>query len=831
MQDLMEAQIALEQLTYDESIARQRAELEKASKRKEADATKSGRYYVRSLSKAMVPALSVFLSPEKRRGRHQAGARCLKDTGLEVEVIAYLAVKGLIALLHNPGKTSIKRLTLCGAMADRVHDEWRMRVFSDTKERKKLLKTLFKDFDKRTYPKEWRKRTIRNYFDAEQVNWQGWTEREKHAIGYVLLTIFENATADTFGEGKPFVQAEDKGIRYSLSEDAVKHIGELQTYQVPLFTLCQPMVVKPKPWTEDSLFRGGYISKRVRRYPIIKGAKARDATRFADMDWSAILPAVNAIQETPWRINGVMLEALDWAYNSLSKWEPFKQRGIGKMVSCEKQDLPEAPEGYGVVEEITKQHNKACFLIHSRNREDKSKRIAVEMALMFAKRYQDYAAIYFPHNMDSRGRVYPLPAVLNPQGPDFIKGLLEFSQGEPIETEEQSFWLAVAGANAYGKDKISLEERVQWVNDNEGMITSVAADYRSDLSWTEASEPFGFLRFCLEWTAFRENGFGYLSHMVCPVDATCSGLQHYGAMLRDEVGGKSVNLVPGMSRQDIYGDVASVVIRRLIEEGTPEALAWVAFGIDRKVTKRQVMVVPYAGKFSSCLTYTKEAVAEKLKEGHACPWDLNNEEDHNARQIMLAKHIWEAITEVVVKGREAMKWLSDFAKEYAYTANGTYVEDPYERRMTWKTPDGFEVLHYREDQDRYELQLYFEGKVKLVTYEYNGRLNVGDMSLAVAPNFVHALDATLLRVTVMKAKAVGINHFGMIHDSFGVHARYMDQFLRECVKPAFVEMYEQNDVLAQFQDQFASVVPGFRPPPEKGKLDLQGVLQSEFFFS
>jgi DNA-directed RNA polymerase len=47
-------------------------------------------------------------------------------------------------------------------------------------------------------------------------------------------------------------------------------------------------------------------------------------------------------------------------------------------------------------------------------------------------------------NIDSRGRIYPLLAVLNPQGPDYCKALLEFSQGEPIENEEQSNRLAIA---------------------------------------------------------------------------------------------------------------------------------------------------------------------------------------------------------------------------------------------------------------------------------------------------------------------------------------------------------------------------------------------------
>lgn len=831
MQDLIETQRMLETLTYDEAVARQRSELEKRGKRKEGSETRSGRYYVKNFSRVMVPRLTSFLHPDKKAGRHHIAAKLLLGTGLELETIAHMAVKGLLDIMYGGTiKKGVKRTTLSVAMAEGVHEEWRMRVFADDKERKALLKKLFKDFDKRTYPPEWRKRTIKSYFEAEQISWEGWTDKQRKQIGYALLCVYREATADTFGEGKPFLEAVDGETKFMLSDEAIKHIGDLQEHLVTSFTLYQPMVIPPKPWTTDNLFRGGYHSNSIKRYAIVKGAGRRDVERFNDMDWSRVLPAINAVQETPWRVNRVMVEALDWAYNELSKREEFKKQGIGKLVSCEKLDLPPEPLGYGDDEKITKRHNKTCFLIHSRNREDKSRRIAAEMTIKFAKRYAEYDAIYFPHNMDSRGRIYPLPAVLNPQGPDYCKAVLEFAQGEPIETEEHSFWLAVAGANAYGNDKISLEERVKWVRDNEELIRSVAANFRTDLRWVRCGEPFGFLRFCLEWTAFLEQGYGYVSHMVVPVDATCSGLQHYAAMMRDGVGGKSVNLVPGLSRQDIYGDVASVVITKLMADGSPMALDWVTFGIDRKITKRQVMVVPYAGKFSSCLAYTREAVTEKLYEGYPCPWDINDEDDTHNRIVYLSQLIWAAIDEVVVKGKLAMQWLSKAASEFAKLANSVVVDTPYDRRMTWNTPDGFEVLHYREDQDRVIVQTYFKGKVQLVSYEYNGRLNTRDMGLAVAPNFVHALDANLLRATVILALNNGINHFGMIHDSFGCHARFMSRFLSDCVKPAFVEMYEKHDVLAEFRDHFSQVLP-LDPLPEKGTLDLQGVLKSEFFFS
>jgi len=320
---------------------------------------------------------------------------------------------------------------------------------------------------------------------------------------------------------------------------------------------------------------------------------------------------------------------------------------------------------------------------------------------------------------------------------------------------------------------------------------------------------------------------GFISHMVIPVDATCSGLQHYSAMFRDEVGGAGVNLIPHMDRQDIYGIVAKRAVDNMMAEGLAMGLDWIAFGIDRKTTKRQVMVVPYAGKFSSCLSYTELAVKDKLATGVKPSWDINDYKDNLARIVYLAQNIWKAIGEIVIKAREGMHWLSSVARDFARDQNKALCDDVYQHAMFWSTPDGFEVVHFREDTKLARVKTQLEGTFFLSYNKDLGKLSANDMALAVAPNFVHALDACHLRVTVMKGLQNGISDFVMIHDSFGVHACDMDKFLNKCVKPAFVEMYE-TDVIQNIRDRYPNYGGDM---PSKGTLDLNGVLESEFFFS
>jgi len=358
------------------------------------------------------------------------------------------------------------------------------------------------------------------------------------------------------------------------------------------------------------------------------------------------------------------------------------------------------------------------------------------------------------------------------------------------------------------------------------------------------SEPFQFLRFCFEWSTFRQHGFGYVCRMPIPVDATCSGLQHYSAMLRDEVGGRSVNLVPGLSRQDIYGDVAKRTTERMTVEldstgyadeaktllAADAAKGWLEFGVNRKMTKRQVMVVPYAGTFNSCMEYTREAVLEIVKQGYPISFPTTDAE-FNKRSVHLSKHIWGSIDEIVVKGKEAMKWLTVVATTYSHYINNSVAKDTpvFDRRMSWRTPDGFEVSHFKAKVKEMSTQTFLDGRLDLTYYVDQNELDPKDMASSLAPSFVHSHDAAHLRITVNKALDRGLRHFAMVHDSFGVHASDMPVFLNECIKPAFIEMYQANPLEA-----FKAGLPSgleVSELPEQGKLVLEDVLESEFFFS
>jgi len=84
-----------------------------------------------------------------------------------------------------------------------------------------------------------------------------------------------------------------------------------------------------------------------------------------------------------------------------------------------------------------------------------SLRCDFSLKINVARAFKDVEKIYFPHNVDFRGRVYPIPPHLNHMGADISRGILEFSKGEPL-SEKGLYWLKVHTANKMGKDKLSF---------------------------------------------------------------------------------------------------------------------------------------------------------------------------------------------------------------------------------------------------------------------------------------------------------------------------------------------------------------------------------------
>ncbi len=190
------------------------------------------------------------------------------------------------------------------------------------------------------------------------------------------------------------------------------------------------------------------------------------------------------------------------------------------------------------------------------------------MKLNQADQFKNFKKIYFPYNVDFRGRAYPIPPHLSNIGSDLCRGMLTFAESKPLGPRGL-YWLKVHLANLAGNDKISFDERAGFTDENMDNVRACVTDpFGENRWWTTLDDPFQAMATCNEIVNAIDSGDPETYECSLPVhmDGSCNGLQHYAALGRDVVGGKAVNLCPSEKPQDVYSGVMEEVIRRVAEE-------------------------------------------------------------------------------------------------------------------------------------------------------------------------------------------------------------------------------------------------------------------------
>jgi DNA-directed RNA polymerase len=686
--------------------------------------------------------------------------------------------------------------------------------------------------------------------------WELLSRTECANVGVKLIELLCYSTGIGYLE-KVHNSEGDFHYMFSLDKDLVSYIDQNNEELAQMCFYYRPMVIPPKPWND--IFDGGYYMHLKRPLKFVRTTASELKELYGDLDMPEVYNAVNTIQATAWRINKKVLDVV----NEVSSWQVIPE-GLN-IASKEPQERPMKPEDIDTNEIAKKDWKKKTLYYFQMENTRKGKRIKVNLDLATANLYKDYGAIYFPHNLDFRGRIYPVTS-FSPQGNDLCKGLLEFSEGVEIG-DEGAKWLAMHGANCYGLDKAPLVDRLAWVYDNAELIQKIAEDPVGNIElWQDSDSPWCFLAFCFDWTEYLTKGTTHRSHIAVAFDGSCSGIQHFSAMLRDEIGGKAVNLTPTDSVQDIYKLVSDEVQKRVekdAQEGTMDVIKtdkdgkeylekgtmsmareWLKHGINRKVTKRSVMTLAYGSKQYG---FSNQVLEDTILP--ALQHDMLAFSKPNQSARYMAKHIWDSVAVVVVKAVEAMDWLQEVSSLLAKDKdiNGNHLP------TTWVTPAGFLVrqrymktnpkriksilrgdLVIRQGED---LEVKHEGDILTLS------VNIPDPSVldsrkqrqGIAPNFVHSLDASHLMLTVNKCHSYGIDSFAMIHDSYGTHAGKAG-LLFTTVREVFVQTYTDHDVLQELYEQVhqqlsQKLCEKLPVPPKKGTLDLEQVKQSLYAFA
>lgn len=220
-----------------------------------------------------------------------------------------------------------------------------------------------------------------------------------------------------------------------------------------------------------------------------------------------------------------------------------------------------------------KTYKRMCAQIKQKNAELHSLRCDLRLKLWVADKFLQEDCVYFPHNLDFRGRAYPIPPNLNHLGSDLCRGLLMFSEAKPLGPDGLD-WLKIHLSNLCGHNKVGRKERVDWVDKQlADVMDSAKRPVDGRRWWASAESPFQALAACIEITNAIESGdpANYLCHLPVHQDGSCNGLQHYAALGRDYEGGCAVNVVtPAHSvptaPADVYSEVLKIVKRHLARD-------------------------------------------------------------------------------------------------------------------------------------------------------------------------------------------------------------------------------------------------------------------------
>ncbi|MFM7027801.1 MAG: DNA-directed RNA polymerase [Chakrabartia sp.] len=652
--------------------------------------------------------------------------------------------------------------------------------------------------------------------------------REKTNIGKKCLEMMCEATGlftlDTIR--KP------KGMAYTIrpTETLVDWLEKQHARCEILAPLNMPMIVRPRRWRSPT--HGGYITHRPGNR-LVKQRNPAYHLELRNVEMPDVYESINHIQETPWRINTKIMDVLQ------AVWESGGH--LGGLPPREDLPLPPKPHDIDENDEAKKAWKRAAADTYETNANYQSARLAVQQGLWVARKFAGQSEMFYPHELDFRGRVYP-SAVFGPgpQGCDWQKGLIEFAHGMPVG-EEGRRWLLIHIANLFGVDKVPFDDRIEWtLSHAKQLIDSAENPLDGERFWTKADAPYCALAACFEFVGLLDQGVNFISHLPVALDGSCSGLQHFSAMLRDVEGATAVNLVPSEKPQDVYAKAAAKA--QAVADATPEitytitskgetqevtiANPWMNGKITRSIAKRPTMTFTYSatrfGMQKMIQSTLREMDREREEDGMG-PY-LGGADNYHA-SIWLSHVLFSSISQTVTAAAVAMDWLREVAK---VAASGGLP-------LWWTTPMGMPILQEYKVPKGVRVDTHWGGqRLQMMLQVDTEVICAKSQSNAVAPNFVHSLDAAHLQAVALRAKREGIQYLAVIHDSFGTHAANTGQLSR-ILRETFVEQYS-DDILGNFYEQMKEqlgeeLAAKLPEPPKAGELDLSQILKSAYMFA
>jgi DNA-directed RNA polymerase len=772
----IDQQIALERQQIRQGLEHLRSN---TSKLEEKSYASSSVYGVASIGELLPHVVGRIKSTRQRITNGRAGENFkeiheyLKT--LEPEAAAAIACKVTFDKVFStkPKANSVSSVT--DAIGQAIENECMMRYYEASVPG--LLHSLKENYWHKsigTHQKVVVIRTLMNRCDVD--HWKTWGRANRIRLGGWLLDCICNASQWFTTEMR---QEGNKRHNYVVPTPEFIAIKDRVMATAELFSpIAWPMLIEPNDWSNET--QGGYILNEVMKgYDMVRRGNPTCIQGETPINF------LNKIQKVAYTLNPFVV--------GVAETLMAKGRQVGKFIPVVDIPLPPKPVDIAENYDSRKDYRRRAAEVMNINAQAFQKSCRTRMTMNAVKVFKDKGKFYIPWSFDYRSRVYPIPAFLTPQDTDFGKSLLKFHESAFV-TPDAVHWLAFQVATTYGLDKDTMQDRQIWVDNNQDLIKRVATDPIGNLpDWEGADEPWQFLAACEEYhecviTCNRQH-----TNLMVATDATCSGLQILSGLARDESTAKLVNVVPGDHPMDAYKVIADTARPNVPESVQPF--------MDRKVTKRTVMTIPYNAKPFSNRSYIRDALKEK---------GVDIEKEQLTETV---KAVRDAMDRIVPGPMRVMKWIE---KEVA-AAIDRGVE-----QIQWVTPSGFVVTQrlMKSQTQRIELQLLGRCIVKAATGE-TSKVDKAHHKNATAPNLIHSLDASLLCLSALRFNAP----ISLIHDSVLCRATDMG-ILSAIVRETYMHLFAEHDYLTTFAHHIGAETE----PPIIGDLEPSTVINSTYFF-
>jgi DNA-directed RNA polymerase len=602
---------------------------------------------------------------------------------------------------------------------------------------------------------------------------------------------------------------------YGIKEDSARHsryfiaVNNWKLWKKLKDNFSEDDVKLPFDWwpkrNEDWV--NGYNSDNL---PLIRDGHKRAINSVSPETHSILLGAVNKLQNTPYRINQKLY----------SVWKALRQEARNKSFT--------GPSPFKFVGEDNKQR-AASYIIE-----------ADTIEMMVDKLLNE--DIHHTYNCDFRGRIYNTTVFLEEQASDQAKALLQYVNSTPLG-ETGLLWLMIHTANVWGNDKVSLEKRIAFVEDNMDQYILWGTDPVNNRGWMEADKSWSFLMCCIEFAeiaAWCENGMAqeaFPSHVICYIDGSNNGIQHLVAMSRDHEAAPYVNLTETTGDDPVPGDIYMYIAEKVWEkiekaasEASEEAVARYS-PIKKKFAELKKSISTSESKQAKVEAYGdyevyRSSLGDSKDIASYAPIFWNEFKGNPKIQRKMVKRNVMTIGYGATKGgmgqqakddtpdmHDDCRWIPGgwhfwfgalvFDTCYEYLDGPAMMlrmfrdlaehENSHSRMLSYRTPvTNFPVVQNYLAPESGRAAFIFQGKRIRLNYEIAEKkeLNKAKQTSGTAPNVTHSLDAAHLTMVVHNTPF----EVTTIHDSFGCHAGDMGDLFR-VTREQFLELYRENPLL------------------------------------